>query len=156
MIGPRTHLVQLARQNLHLPLQIAHLLFEERETAFIRRARGQRDDEKQQRPSHCEAGVVAHVEPENSYLLAAACGYCASSLTSTPLVQPKPSCTGYSPPVPSPASRTLYFSTSLPVLQYTRAFSATHLAAMVWARSFSPYLRNPSMATHCSGAQPLG
>jgi hypothetical protein len=42
-------------------------------------------------------------------------GYMASSFLSTPLVQPKPSCSGYSPPPPAALPTTSYFSTSLPV-----------------------------------------
>src|SRR6185437_5896924 len=40
--------------------------------------------------------------------------YRSSSIKVTPLVQPKPSCSGYSPPPPppSPAPSTTYFSTS--------------------------------------------
>src|SRR5580698_6769977 len=44
----------------------------------------------------------------------ASSGYIARSFRITPLVHPKPSCSGYSPPPPLRPLTTLYFSTSLP------------------------------------------
>src|SRR2546430_1387222 len=88
---------------------------------------------------------------------AASAGYNAISLRITPLVQPNPSCSGYSPPPPlRPALITSYFSTSLPVSPYTRLTLTIQRQAMVSARRPCAYWRRPETAIHCSGAQPLG
>jgi hypothetical protein len=79
------------------------------------------------------------------------------SLRITPLVQPKPSCSGYSPPPPDrPVAMTSYFSTNFPLSSYTRLTFDIHRQAMVCASGNLEYRRKPETPIHCSGAQPLG
>merc|ERR1719228_152259 len=62
-------------------------------------------------------------------------GYLAKSIKATPLVQPNPSCTSYSPPPPGlPYSSQLYFSKMAPVLAkdlatFRKYFPASSLAS---------------------------
>ena len=56
----------------------------------------------------------AAYDPQNVYLDLSSIN---SLIPITPLVQPKPSCSGYSPPPPAAEPVTSYFSTSLPVLR---------------------------------------
>ena len=64
---------------------------------------------------------------------------CARKARTTPLVQPKPSCTGYSPPPASSAmSHTSYFSIIFPVSRQTRSTRATKRPAISSARRSWP------------------
>ena len=75
----------------------------------------------------------------------------------TPLVQPKPSCNGYSPPPPMRDSlSTSYFSIILPRSVKTRSVEASQRFLISSASLSSPYRFKPQTATHCSGAQPFG
>ncbi len=74
------------------------------------------------RPRPSAIGDDWHSSARPPYGFCGACdarsGYSASSLASTPLVHPKPTCRGYSPPLPplgSAPCSTSYFSTSTPV-----------------------------------------
>ena len=65
-----------------------------------------------------DQGVRVLVDAALSYCAASRYSpgaYISSSFSVTPLVQPKPSCSGYSPPPPPPAlgPSTTYFSTNL-------------------------------------------
>src|SRR5580692_1230641 len=97
-------------------------------------------------------------EPQDSgELLAASVGYSAMSLRITPLVQPKPSCNGYSPPPPGrPVAMTSYFSTNFPFSPYTRLTLSIQRQAMIRASGEMEYRRRPETLIHCNGAQPLG
>ena len=78
---------------------------------------------------------------------------CAAIARATPLVQPNPSCAGYSPP---PArfvrSMTSYFSVIFPVTRYVRRLSASHLVRASIAMSSRPYARAPWTPSHWRAA----
>src|SRR5258705_8484680 len=79
------------------------------------------------------------------------------SLRMTPLVQPKPSCSGYSPPPPGrPVTCTSYFSINFPDSPYTRRTINIQRHAMVCASGIMEYWRKPDTAIHWSGAHPFG
>merc|ERR1719510_1496222 len=81
----------------------------------------------------------------------------------TPLVQPKPVCTSYSPPPPAfPVSLTLYFSnmlqTSAPSGQENivpLVYLLAMVSAILRASAFSVFKR-PATRICCSGGQALG
>src|SRR6185437_8854887 len=82
-----------------------------------------REDLARGREGHGAARARALVDGEENvaHEFGLRSGYRAISARVTPLVQPNPSCSGYSPPPPGRFCSTSYFSTSLPVWSKTRS-----------------------------------